>query len=139
MHRTMCEPVCRDASGFHGEASNPCVRLDARPAMSTILLVEDSDVCAYAYRRALEKAGYDVVVATTISDALEKVAKHTFAAALVDSQLPDGDGTVLQLPCPRVLMSADSGPGVMPKGSDAAGLVAAVRHAIARKWTPDSD
>jgi DNA-binding NtrC family response regulator len=107
--------------------------------MSTILLVEDSDVCAYAYRRALEKAGYDVVVATTVSDAQEMVAKHTFAAALVDSQLPDGDGTALQLPCPRVLMSADSGPGVLSKGPDTAELVAAVRDAIARRCTPDSD
>lgn len=109
------------------------------PEMSTILLVEDSDVCAYVFRRALEKAGYDVVVATTVSDALDKVAKHTFDAALVDSQLPDGDGTALELPCPRVMMSADSGPGILSKGSDTAGLVAAVRHAIARQWTPDSD
>jgi DNA-binding response OmpR family regulator len=104
--------------------------------MATILLVEDSDVCALVYRRALEKAGHDVVVATTASDALDKVAKQTFDAALVDTQLPDGDGAALRLPCPRVMMSADSSPGVLTKPSDPTGLVAAVGQAIASAPTP---
>jgi ActR/RegA family two-component response regulator len=99
--------------------------------MATILLVEDSDLCAHVFRRALEQAGYDVVVAMTASDALDELAKRPFAAAVVDTQLPDGDGTALPLPCPRVIMSADSGPGVFSKASGTAQLVAAVRHAIA--------
>lgn len=99
--------------------------------MATILLVEDSDLCAYLFRRALENAGYDVVVATTASDALDKLTKHTFAAALVDTQLPDGDGASLRLPCPRVMMSADASPGVLTKTSDTTPLVAAVCQAIA--------
>jgi DNA-binding NtrC family response regulator len=98
--------------------------------MATILLVEDSDLCAHLFRRALEKAGYDVVVAMTASDARDELAKQPFAAAVVDTQLPDGDGTTLPLECPRVIMSADSGPGVFSKASGAAQLVAAVRHAI---------
>lgn len=98
--------------------------------MATILIVEDSDVCAYVYRRALENAGYAVVVATTASDALERVAEQAFDAALVDMQLPDGDGSALRLPCPCVMMSADSGPGVLTKTPDAARLVAAVCQAI---------
>ncbi len=99
--------------------------------MATILLVEDSDLCAHVFRHALEKAGYAVVVATTASDARDKIAAHAFDAALVDTRLPDGDGTALQLPCPRVMMSADSGPGVISKASGAAQLVDAVRHALA--------
>jgi DNA-binding response OmpR family regulator len=99
--------------------------------MATILLVEDSDVCAHVFRRALENAGYAVVVATTASDARDKIAAQAFDAALVDTQLPDGDGTTLQLPCPRVMMSADSSPGIISKTSGTAPLVAAVRDAIA--------
>jgi CheY-like chemotaxis protein len=83
------------------------------------------------FRRALERAGYDVVVATTASDALDMVTKHTFAAALVDTQLPDGDGATLSLPCPRVMMSADHRPGALAKTSDTSPVVAAVCQAIA--------
>ena len=99
--------------------------------MATILLVEDSDLCAHVYRRALEKAGYDVVVAMTASAALDAIATRPFAAAVVDTQLPDGDGTTLPLSCPRVIMSADSRPGVLSKASGTAQLVDAVRDAIA--------
>lgn len=98
--------------------------------MTTILLVEDSDLCALVYRRVLERAGYAVVVATTVSDALDKVARQRFDAALVDTQLPDGDGHSLPLPCPRVMMSADSGPGVLPKSGDTTPLLAAIRQAV---------
>jgi DNA-binding response OmpR family regulator len=100
-------------------------------SMATILLVEDSDLCAHVFRRALENAGYAVVVATTASDARDKLAAQVFDAALVDTQLPDGDGTTLQLSCPRVMMSADSSPGVISKNAGTAQLVDAVRHAIA--------
>jgi CheY-like chemotaxis protein len=100
--------------------------------MATILLVEDSDVCAYVFRHALEKAGYEVVVATTASDAVAKAAERPFDAALVDAQLPDGDGSALQLSCPRVMMSADSSPGVLGKTADTARLVEAVRQALAQ-------
>lgn len=99
--------------------------------MARVLLVEDSDVCALVFRRALEKAGYDVVVATTVSDALHMAATQAFDAALVDTQLPDGDGSSIQLTCPRIMMSADSAPGVITKSSGAAPLVDAVRHVIA--------
>lgn len=98
--------------------------------MATILLVEDSDLCALVYRRALETAGYDVVLAMTVSDAVDELAKRTFDAAVVDTQLPDGDGTAIALTCPRVVMSADSRPGAVSKTSGTAQLVAAVRLAI---------
>lgn len=99
--------------------------------MATILLIEDSDLCALVFRRALERAGFAVVVATTVCDALHKVATQTFDAALVDAQLPDGDGMSVPLPCPRVMMSADARPGVITKSSDLGSLVAAVRRAVA--------
>ena len=99
--------------------------------MATILLVEDSDLCALVFRRALEKAGHTVVVAATASDARDKIAAQPFDAALVDSQLPDGDGKALELPCPRVMMSGDSGPGVISKTSGTALLVEAVCRALA--------
>ena len=104
--------------------------------MATILLVEDSDLCAQVYRRALETAGYDVVLAMTVSDAVGELAKRAFDAAVVDTQLPDGDGTALPLPCPRVVMSADSRPGVLSKASGTAQLVAAVRLAIEGSSAP---
>ncbi|WP_266221207.1 response regulator transcription factor [Paraliomyxa miuraensis] len=104
--------------------------------MARVLLVEDSDICAMVFRRALEKAGYDVVVATTVSDACDKASTQTFDAALVDTQLPDGDGATIPLPCPRVMMSADSAPGIITKSSGAAPLVDAVRNLIARPHEP---
>ena len=76
--------------------------------MARVLLVEDNDVCATVFRRVLERAGYEVVVATTISDAQARASAQTFDAALVDTQLPDGNGESLELACPRVMMSADS-------------------------------
>jgi DNA-binding response OmpR family regulator len=99
--------------------------------MAKILLVEDSDLCAFVFRRALEKAGHSVVVATTVTDAEHKASSEAFDAALVDTQLPDGDGTALRLPCPRVMMSADHSPGVITKDRGAAPLVDAVHHALA--------
>lgn len=99
---------------------------------ATILLVEDSELCALIVRRALEAAGHSVVVARTASEALDKVKTQAFDVALVDSQLPDGDGAALTLPCPRILMSADPSPGVVTKSSDTAPLVDAVRGAIER-------
>lgn len=98
--------------------------------MATILLVEDSDLCAFVFRRALEKEGYAVVVAPTLRDALAACATTTFDAALVDTQLPDGDGHRLPLPCPRVMMSADPGPDVITKSADPRPLLAAVRKAV---------
>lgn len=99
--------------------------------MARILLVEDSDLCALVFRRALEKAGHDVVVASTVTDARSKASSQSFDAALVDTQLPDGDGTALLLPCPRVMMSADGSPGVITKDRGAAPLIDAVHHALA--------
>ena len=123
-------------SAASGDTENPRRMMaeydTVRPAvMATILLVEDSDLCAFAFRRALENAGYHVVVAMTASDARDELAKQSFAAAVVDTQLPDGDGTTLPLSCPHVIMSADSAPGVFSKAAGAAELVAAVRHVLA--------
>lgn len=100
--------------------------------MTKILLVEDSEISAFVIRRALEQAGHVVVVASTLADALAQAAVQSFDGAVVDTQLPDGSGTTLQLPCPRVLMSADPGPGVVPKSSDAAALVVAIRAALSK-------
>jgi DNA-binding response OmpR family regulator len=65
---------------------------EARPFILRVLLVEDEPEMATALRAALRK--YDVLVdhVATLADATEALRSNTYAAILLDRQLPDGDG-----------------------------------------------
>jgi diguanylate cyclase (GGDEF)-like protein/PAS domain S-box-containing protein len=56
-----------------------------------VLIVEDDAATAELERRALARAGTNAVVVSRVQDALELLDKHSFAAILLDYQLPDGD------------------------------------------------
>lgn len=64
----------------------------AKPA---VLIIEDSASLALGYAAQLEEAGYSVSLATTLAEASTALANGSFVAALLDLQLPDGDGLSL--------------------------------------------
>ena len=64
-------------------------------AKPNVLIIEDSPSLALGYAAQLEEAGYLVTLAATLEDARQALLGGTFTAALLDLQLPDGDGLTL--------------------------------------------
>lgn len=62
---------------------------------TTILLVEDDRHIALALRIRLSAAGYNVVLACSVAEALAAVEQQLPDIALLDINLPDGDGIEL--------------------------------------------
>ncbi|HBC15312.1 MAG TPA: sigma-54-dependent Fis family transcriptional regulator, partial [Erythrobacter sp.] len=60
-----------------------------------VLIIEDSASLALGFAAQLEEAGYDVALAATLAEAREALGTTRFSAALLDLQLPDGDGLSL--------------------------------------------
>ena len=58
----------------------------------TILLVDDEPDLLSGLRNILEPAGYAVVTAASLSAGREALRKHKVDLAIVDVNLPDGDG-----------------------------------------------
>lgn len=62
--------------------------------MSRVLVIDDEDSIRKTLRSILERQGYDVVDAATVSEALSFLKREPPPdAALVDLKLPDGEGT----------------------------------------------
>lgn len=57
-----------------------------------ILVVEDDEPTAHFFRRALERAGYDVAVAESAPRAIEHLVESSYDALLVDIGLPGRSG-----------------------------------------------
>jgi DNA-binding response OmpR family regulator len=57
-----------------------------------ILIVEDSSLVTDAFRVLFREAGYDVDVAPTVADAIERGSTEPVDLMLLDLTLPDGDG-----------------------------------------------
>lgn len=60
-----------------------------------ILIVDDDKSILRTFTRILQKSGYEVEIAETGKEAMEKVEKRFYDLALVDIRLPDIDGTDL--------------------------------------------
>ena len=61
--------------------------------MFKVLLVEDIEECQLVVKRALANAGCELVIASTLKDALEKARSNTdFHLTILDIGLPDGEG-----------------------------------------------
>ena len=60
--------------------------------MKKILILEDDIMIASGVTYALEAEGYEVVYATDVRSAIERIGKTTFDLAILDMQLPDGNG-----------------------------------------------
>ena len=63
--------------------------------MSTILIVDDSLTVRMDLAEALGSAGFHTLVCSTIADARIALRSHPIALAILDIQLPDGDGIEL--------------------------------------------
>ena len=61
----------------------------------TILIVDDDKSILRTFTRILQKNGYDIDVAETGKEAIEKIETRCYDLALVDIRLPDMDGTDL--------------------------------------------
>jgi len=61
----------------------------------TILVVDDDKSILRTFTRILQKSGYEIDVAETGKEAMEKAENRHFDLALVDIRLPDMDGTDL--------------------------------------------
>jgi len=61
----------------------------------SILVVDDDKSILRTFTRILQKAGYNVDVAETGNEAIEKAEKNKYDLTLVDIRLPDMDGTDL--------------------------------------------
>jgi len=63
--------------------------------MADILIVDDEENLSYSLQLGLRRAGHETRVADTVASALAECARKAPALALVDVQLPDGDGIQL--------------------------------------------
>jgi DNA-binding response OmpR family regulator len=63
--------------------------------MSTILIVDDSPTVRMDLADELDRAGFHTVVCATIAEARSALRGHRIALAILDLQLPDGDGVEL--------------------------------------------
>ena len=61
-------------------------------APRSVLVVDDEEDFLTTYRRLLAREGYHVVTASTCEAARTALAQESFAVAIVDMKLPDGDG-----------------------------------------------
>ena len=57
-----------------------------------ILLVEDEPTISEPFSRALDREGFDAVVASTLADARRAIQRRPPDLILLDLRLPDGDG-----------------------------------------------
>src|SRR5215813_11757042 len=63
--------------------------------MRTILIVDDSLTVRMDLAEALDSAGFHTIQCATIADARIALRSHPIALAILDIQLPDGDGVEL--------------------------------------------
>ncbi len=63
-------------------------------AMS-VLVVEDSFLLAASLEDALQRAGFEAILAGSVAEAEAAMADNTFRAALLDYMLPDGNSLTL--------------------------------------------
>jgi len=57
-----------------------------------ILIVEDSTLVTDAFQILFTETGYEVEVAATVADAIERGTENTADIMLLDLSLPDGNG-----------------------------------------------
>lgn len=90
------------------ERVNPYAELKTASVDKTlpILVAEDNATNQKLSRRMLERLGYEAMVASDGEEALELVKHHSFAAVLMDCQMPNMDGyqatgAIRKLPPPK--------------------------------------
>ncbi len=71
-----------------------------------ILVVDDDKSILRTFTRILQKSGYEIEVAETGKEALEKSKKKCYDMALIDIRLPDMDGTDLLIKMQKTMHEA---------------------------------
>jgi len=75
----------------------------------TILVVDDDKSILRTFTRILQKSGYEIEVAETGKEAMEKAEGRHYDLALVDIRLPDMDGTELLAKLKKQLQKSSNG------------------------------
>ena len=60
-----------------------------------ILVVDDEQLVRWFLDRALKKTGHEVITASNVSEAYEKINREKVDALFVDLRMPDGNGREL--------------------------------------------
>ena len=92
-------PICNQPSQVEADASekSAAARAKARPARSTILVVDDESDVLEVVARLVQRMGHDVLVASDGAGALELQGQKDPDALIVDVAMPGLDGfTVLE-------------------------------------------
>jgi DNA-binding response OmpR family regulator len=95
-----------------------------------IIVIDDDKSILRTFTRILQKSGYEIDVAETGKEALEKTKKKNYDLALIDIRLPDMDGTDLlakiqpTMPDAIIIMitgfpSLETGVKALDEGADA--------------------
>ena len=64
-----------------------------RPVSHRVLLVDDDDAVRAMMNATLERKGFDVVAAASVTEALRFISTETFDVLITDLHMPDpGDG-----------------------------------------------
>lgn len=71
-----------------------------------ILVVDDDKSILRTFTRILQKNGYEIEVAETGKEAIEKSKKKRYNLALIDIRLPDMDGTDLLVKLQKTMQDA---------------------------------
>jgi DNA-binding response OmpR family regulator len=71
-----------------------------------ILVVDDDKCILRTFTRILQKNGYDIDVAETGKEAIEKSKQKQYNLALIDIRLPDMDGTEVLVKMQKTLPNA---------------------------------
>ena len=71
-----------------------------------VLVIDDDKSILRTFTRILQKNGYEVDVAETGKEALEKSQGQSYDLALIDIRLPDMDGTDLLIKMQKIIPDA---------------------------------
>jgi DNA-binding response OmpR family regulator len=75
-------------------------------AKKHILVIDDDKSILRTFTRILQKNGYEIDVAETGKEGLEKSKKQTYDLALIDIRLPDMEGTDLLIKMQKIMPDA---------------------------------
>ncbi len=81
-------------------------RLNLDTPRKRILVIDDDKSILRTFTRILQKNGYEIDVAETGKEALEKSKKKIYDLALIDIRLPDMDGTDLLIKMQQTMRNA---------------------------------
>ena len=89
-----------------GKTKKTMVKVKLENSKKRILVIDDDKSILRTFTRILQKNGYDIEVAETGKEAIEKSKKNRYDLALIDIRLPDMDGTDLLIKLQKTMEDA---------------------------------